>query len=370
MKIQFNDLGSQWKKIKKNTLPKILKTLKNGSYILGPEVNEFEKNFSEWNGNKFTIGVANGTDALKISISSLELKGKTIFYIPSNTYIATALSTYFSLVNNFDIKFIDCDEFLQINVNLLENSIIENLENYNNHVIIPVHLYGSSCDILKIMELSEKYKTYVIEDCSQAHGALGENGKKVGNYGHISAFSCYPGKNLGAAGDAGIIVTNDEILYKRCLYLRNLGSVVKYEHEVMGWNSRLDTIQSIILNEKLKFLNEWNDKRIDIANFFVKNIKNEKIKIINKAPYCEKHVYHIFCIMVEDRDNFQKFLNEKDIPNLIHYPIPIEKTKIFMNKKSKNDYTNFASEKILSLPIHPFMDKKQMRYIVNTVNSF
>lgn len=370
MKIQFNDLGSQWKKIQNSSLPKILKTLENGSYILGPEVNEFEKKFSEWNGNEYAVGVANGTDALKISISSLNLTGKTMFYIPSNTYIATAISTYFSLTKDFDIEFIDCDEFLQIDVDLLEKSIIINFENYDNHVIIPVHLYGSSCNIVKIMELSQIYNTYVIEDCSQAHGALGSDGRKVGNYGHIAAFSCYPGKNLGAAGDAGVILTNNEELYKRCLYLRNLGSVIKYEHEVLGWNSRLDTIQAIILSDKLNFLTEWNEKRIQVSEFFTKNIKNEKIKLFKKPEYCKKHVYHIFPILVEDRNSFQKFLNEKNIPNLIHYPIPIEKTPVFSDKKHISKLTNYFSDRIVSLPIHPFLDEKQLQYIVDVVNSY
>ena len=370
MKIKFNDLGSQWGEIKEVTLPKITTCLETGNFILGKEVEIFEQNFAKWNGNKFAIGVANGTDALKISIESLGLKGKSIFYIPANTFIATALSPYISFTKNFEIKLIDCDESCQIDYNLLEVEVKNDFNKYDNQIIIAVHLFGSSCDIEKIQILSKNFNCILIEDCSQSHGALTDSKKKVGTFGKVSAFSCYPGKNLGAAGDAGIIVTDDLEIYEKCKYLRNVGSIKKYEHDYKGWNSRLDTIQSIILDEKLKFLDEWNKKRNEIANFYTENIKNNKIKILKKPSYCSYHVYHIFVILTDEQKKLQDYLDKNGIPNLVHYPTPIEKTKAFLPNKFDNKKTKNFSNKMVSIPIHPFITEKEINYIVYKINNF
>jgi dTDP-4-amino-4,6-dideoxygalactose transaminase len=370
MNIKFNDLKSQWDSIKDDTLPKLLNCLENGNYILGEPVTIFEENFAKWNGNKYSIGVANGTDALKISIESLSLVGSSVFYIPSNTYIATALSPYLSFNKNFIIKLIDCDIYGQIDTILLEDEIKKDINSFQNLVVIPVHLFGSTCDIESIIEISNKYNLIVIEDCSQSHGATSKSGKKVGTFGRISAFSCYPGKNLGAAGDAGVIVTDDYDLYIKCKYLRNIGSIEKYVHKYKGWNSRLDTIQSIILDEKLKLLDEWNNNRINVAEYYINNIKNNKITILDKPPYCSKHVYHIFTILVNDRDKLQSYLNTHNIPNLIHYPIPIEKSESFYPNDFNSNKTLDFSKKIMSLPIHPFMTLNEMSFIVDKLNNF
>jgi len=370
MNIKFNDLSSQWEQISKNTLPSIIDVLETGNFILGKQVSEFENNFKNWNGNKYAVGVANGTDALMISVSSLPLNGSTIFYIQANTYIATLLGVVLSLNKNFRYKLIDCDEFYQIDTNLLELEIKNDLDKYDNYVVIPVHLYGVSCNMKHIMELKNKYGLRIIEDCSQSHGTLTDENKKVGTYGDVSAFSLYPGKNLGAAGDAGIIVTDNEEIYKKCLKLRNLGSVEKYNHEIIGWNSRLDTIQSVILNEKLKLIDEWNKKRNYVANKFLIGINNSLISLPKTPSYCNYNTYHIFPILCSKRESLMNYLSDNNIPSIIHYPTPIELSGAFFNENFSNKNTILFSNMLLSLPIHPFMNDEEINHIIKTLNNF
>lgn len=370
MKIKFNDLSSQWDQIKEKALPRLNKCFEKSNFILGEDVKIFEDNFSKWNNTRYTIGVGNGTDALKISIKSLDLIGNTIFYIPANTYIATLLGVVHSLTKEYTYKLIDCDEFFQMDMDILENELKKNKDNFQNTVVMPVHLYGSCCDMEKLLNLKKDYDFYIIEDCSQAHGTLGWDGKKVGNYGDIAAFSLYPGKNLGAFGDAGCIVTNNENLYHRCLNLRNLGSVEKYVHNVVGWNSRLDTVQSIILDEKLKFLDVWNARRNEISNEYTKYINNEYIITPKTPEFCKYHTFHIYAILSEKRNELLEYLNYHDIPTIIHYPIPIELTGAFFNSDLKNIQTLNISESILSIPLHPFMNQKEIDYIIEKLNNF
>lgn len=370
MKIKFNDLQSQWSQISEKTLPSIVNVLENGNFILGNQVNEFETNFKKWNGNKYAIGVANGTDALIISVSSLNLTGNTMFYIPANTYIATLLGVILSTNKDFKYKLIDCDKYYQLDVSKLEENIINNLNDYDNHIVIPVHLYGACCDMKKIMELKYKYNLTIIEDCSQSHGTVTSENKKVGTYGDVSAFSLYPGKNLGAAGDAGIIVTDNEEIYKKCLMIRNLGSIEKYKHDIIGRNSRLDTIQSVILNEKLKYIDIWNEKRNYVANQYNDKIKNIHISLNEVPNYCQYHTYHIFTILTKHRNEFINYMGRNNIPCLIHYPIPIERTLAFYDENLSNDNTLRFSNQLVSLPIHPFLTDDEINYICDTINNF
>jgi len=370
MNIKFNDLSAQWEKISEEVLPEILNVLETGNFILGNQVSIFENNFKNWNGNKFAVGVANGTDALMISVSALSLIGTTIFYIPSNTYIATLLGVVLSTNKDFVYKLIDCDEYYQIDTVILENELSKDYGNYDNYVVMPVHLYGVSCNMKHIIELRNKYGFKIIEDCSQAHGTITEENKKVGTYGDVAAFSLYPGKNLGAAGDAGIIVTDNEDIYKNCLKLRNLGSIKKYEHEIIGWNSRLDTLQSVILNGKLKYMDEWNKKRNYVAEKFIKGIKNNLIKLPTTPRYCGYNTYHIFPILCDDREKLMNYLSTKNIPSIIHYPIPIESTEAFKNNNFKSENTIKFSKLLVSLPIHPFMTDEEIDYIIMSLNDF
>ena len=302
MIVNFNNLHLQNKKIYSQSIKKIKNLFLRSDYILGSEVNDFEKRFAEYNTSKFAIGVNSGTDAIKLSCLALNLKGRIKFYIPANTFIATYIGA-FDAYKDADFTFIDCDEYYQISISDLENHLQLDRNNYDQLVVIGVHLYGHSCDLNSINNLKNKYNFYLIEDCSQAHGTLDEKGKKIGNKGEVNAFSLYPGKNLGSLGDAGIITTNNSQYYDYLLELRNIGSKEKYIHDVYGVNSRLDTIQAIFLNEKLNYLDLFNKKRIKIAKKYNSNIKNEFIQLPRTSNYCKKNTYHQYVIRSNYRND-------------------------------------------------------------------
>lgn len=367
--MKFNDLSMQWAAIEDVALPKLMDVMRTGNFILGSPVSVFEKAFATWNGNKHAIGVANGTDAIKICVRALDLKGKTKFYVPANTYIATLLGVVFSLESEYQYELIDCDSHFQIDCSILKESLVRDAGHYDNLVVMPVHLYGHCCNMSRLMDMKSRYGFMMIEDCSQAHGTITSDGKKVGQYGEVSAFSLYPGKNLGAAGDAGVIVTNDDSIAHRCMYLRNLGSIVKYEHDVIGWNSRLDTIQAVILNEKLNHIDAWNISRNRVADQLSTRIQNPHITIPQKADYCKYHTYHIYAILTDHREAFMEHLSKLGVPTLIHYPIPIEKSKAFLSNAGSTNTINY-SQRLVSLPMHPFLSDDEIERIVLSVNSF
>jgi dTDP-4-amino-4,6-dideoxygalactose transaminase len=371
MEIKFNDLFKQWEIIEKDVTPRLEELFKRSDFINGKAISEFEKNFAKYCGTKFAVGVSNGTDALKISLAALELESPCGVIIPANTFIATALAITYLSDLNYEIVLIDCDEYYQIDGDLLESYLKKNRKKWKSCVIIPVHLFGHPTDMKRILELAKTFECLILEDSSQAHGAIVLN-KKVGYFGDISAFSLYPGKNLGAAGDAGVITTNSEELYNKVKLLRNYGSSKKYYYDFKGWNNRMDTIQAIIVDEKLKHLDRWNDMRIEIANKYDNLLKNEKNIITPKmAPYINKQIYHIYAVRVKNRDKFQQYLLENNIPTVIHYPIPIQKTKPFKyldhfdNKKT----IKYANE-IISLPIYPFLRDEEIEYITKTITNF
>lgn len=370
MNIKFNDLGLQWATISATTLPKITTVLENGNFILGTNVKEFEDSFKIWNNNKFAIGVSNGTDGLVLAVSSLCLQGKSMFYVPANTYIATLLGVILSTCKNAEYKLIDCDNYFQIDMDILESQLNNDKNKYDNLIVMPVHLYGASANMSRLMKMKKKFSFKIIEDCSQSHGTITSDNLKVGNYGDVSVFSLYPGKNLGAAGDAGIIVTDDAKIHEKCLMLRNLGSIEKYKHEIVGFNSRLDTIQAVILNEKLKYMDDWNKKRNEVASLYLKNIESDFIKLPETPSYCNFNTYHIFPILTEFRNELMDYLSENLIPVIIHYPIPIEKTGAFYSENCSNKKTIEFSNKILSIPMHPFLSNSQVDYICEKINKF
>jgi dTDP-4-amino-4,6-dideoxygalactose transaminase len=292
--IKFLDIYQQDKNLHKEIFFKIKKLFKNGDFILGSEVKKFEAQFSKFTDSKYSIGCANGTDAITIALKSLNLKAGSEVIIPAMTYCSTAFA-----VINANLKPILADiNHLEPTISLFE--IKKKISN-KTKVIIPVHLYGSSADIRGIRNIIGKKKIYIIDDCAQAHGARDNNGNKIGSISDISTFSLYPGKNLGAYGDAGIITTNNKYFYNKIKKIRNLGSIKKFKHDEIGVNSRLDTIQAIILNKKIKKLNFLNNKRKKIANFYKTKIKNPKIVKLNYSKYC---VYHQYVVLVKNKKNF------------------------------------------------------------------
>lgn len=371
MIIKFNDLSKQWDLIKEEVSPRLEELFKKSDFIGGKAIEEFENNFSKYCKTKYAVGVSNGTDALKISLAALDLESPCGVIIPANTFIATALAiTYLSNIK-YEIILIDCDQYYQIDVDLLESYLKKNRKNWKSCVIIPVHLYGHPADMKRILEIAEEFNCFILEDASQAHGAIVLN-RKVGGLGDISAFSLYPGKNLGAAGDAGIITTNNEELFIKAKALRNYGSFKKYHYEYRGWNNRLDTIQAIILDSKLKYLDKWNNMRIEVANKYNDSIETNADVITPKhAPYIDKQIYHIYAIRVKDRDSFQKYLLEHNIPTIIHYPIPIQKTNPFLHLDNfDNKRTLKNANELISLPIYPFLSADEIDYITRTINKY
>ncbi len=360
--IRFLDIYKQDKNIHNKILSKIHNLFKRGDFILGDEVRLFEKNFTSLSKTKFAIGCANGTDALTLALKSLNLKDGSEVIIPAMTYCSTA----FSVINaNLKPILVDIDHRKPtICINEIKKKITSKTK-----VIMPVHLYGSVANIQEIRKLTKKRKIFIIDDCAQAHGSKDDRGKSVGSLADISTFSLYPGKNLGAYGDAGIITTNNKKIYLKLLKLRNLGAIKKFKHEEIGLNSRLDTIQAIILNEKIKYLKKNNNKRIRLAKIYNKNIKNRLISKITYSKYC---VFHQYVILVQNKKKFTKYLDINNIQYGFHYPKCIHELDIFKkdfkNKKFPN--SEIISKYGVSLPIDPNLSLRNLNFIIKKVNEY
>lgn len=368
MTVNFNNLYLQNQKIRNKSFKRLNQLMTSSSFILGNDVKIFEDNFKNYIGTKYAIGVNSGTDAIKLACKALDIIGELIIFIPANSFIASYTGAY-EAYPDAHFEFVDCDEYFQINIKDLESKILKN-KNFANKIVIPVHLYGHSCNMKKIVDLKNKYNFHIVEDCSQSHGSITNLNKKTGSIGIVNAFSLYPGKNLGALGDAGIITTDSEDIYKKLLSIRNIGSIQKYVHDDFGYNSRLDTIQSIFLDEKLKYLDIFNNKRIKIAKKFLAGINNSAIKLPLKANYCKRHVYHLFVLRTEFRDQLQKYLCDNNIQTVIHYPYPIYDNKYLLKYKNNCENADLFSKQIISIPMHPFLNDAEIDYIISTLNSF
>ena len=368
MKVEFNNLKAQWDLVKNPCLSKIKSLFDNSDFILGNSVFEFENSFSNYVGCEYSVGTSNGTDALKLATQSLGLHSEsTLVIIPANTFIATILGVEQALPSS-KFMLIDCNEYHQIDTFLLEKILSEHRKFFHNCVIVPVHLYGYTCDMDHIKKIANTYDCAIIEDSSQAHGAK-YKGKMVGTFGNASAFSLYPGKNLGAAGDAGIITTNSEDTSNKLKLLRNLGADKKYHHEIKAGNHRLDTIQAIVLLEKLKFLDKWNQSRRDVVQRYENGISNPKVKLPITPEYCIP-VHHVYPVTVDNRNNFQQFLSLNGIQNMVHYPIGIGDTPMYQHIKLPNSKSKFYNDTMVSIPIHPFLEEKQIDHIISTINKY
>ena len=367
MVVKFNNLTLQWEIIKKECKIGLERLFERSNFILGEEVQEFEHAFAQYVGCKHAIGVSNGTDALKLSAQALTLEGNSCFVLPALTFVAT-LGGIEQAYPNATYHLIDCDEYFQMNVEHLEKFVSKNRGLYENMIIVPVHLYGYACDMTSICHIAETNNCRILEDSSQAHGTRWKS-KVVGSFGDVSAFSLYPGKNLGAAGDAGIITTNDSSLYERILMLRNLGSVEKHVHQIRGGNHRLDTIQAIVLKEKIKHIEEWNEQRRRVVSQYEKLIKNSKIRLPTTPKDCLP-THHVYPVLVDNRDEFTSFLDSKDIQWGIHYKVCIEKMKPYQHLSGPNREALAYTEKMVSLPIHPFMTDEEVNYLCGVLNQY
>ena len=369
--IKFLDLKKQYEGIKSEIDEAVFNVINDTAFVGGKYVGEFENNFAEYIGVKHAIGVGNGTDALETALWVLDLPKGSEVIVPANTFIATAEAV---TRNGLKIRFVDCNEYYQIDINSLEKNI-----NENTSAIIAVHLYGHPADMGKILETANKYNLKVIEDAAQAHGAgikwKMENGeckiKKVGSFGDLATFSFYPGKNLGAYGDGGMVVTDDDELAKRIRKYINHGRSDKYLHEFEGRNTRLDGIQAAILNVKLKYLNEWIEKRNYVANRYLSEIKNPLIKL-PKVKDGIKHVWHLFVIQVQDRKKFKDYMNNNDIQTGIHYPVALPKLEAYRYLKQNCESFKACNEDkfLVSLPIGEHLEDKNIDYIIEVVNKY
>ena len=358
--IKFLDIYKQDKIILNKIYSDIKKIIKKNNFILGEEVIKFEKEFSNFCGSKYAISCGNGTDALTIALKILNLPKNSEVLIPAMTYCSTA----FAVINaNLKPVLIDLKENEPtLNIELIKRKITSKTK-----VIMPVHLYGSVVNLRLIKNIIKRKKIIIIDDCSQAHGAK-LNNRKVGSLADISCFSLYPGKNLGAYGDAGIITTNSKFFYKKIKNFRNLGSVVKFKHTQVGVNSRMDTIQAAILSRKLTQLNFLNNKRKKIAKFYNKMINNKNIVKLN---YSKGAVYHQYVILTKKRNQLIKIFNSNKIQYGFHYPKTINQLECFKKNFKLQKFPN--SEKIskqgLSLPINPHLSILEIKKITQIINS-
>lgn len=338
----------------------------SGWYIRGSKSHELEKNLSKYLGSKFVIGVGNGLDALSIILRSYKELGKLQegdeIIVPANTYIATVLAI---TENNLTPIFVE-PNYSDYNIN---TALIEERISARTKGILLVHLYGNPCWSKKIETLKSKYNLIVIEDNAQAIGANWK-GIMTGNLGDASGLSFYPGKNLGALGDAGAIATNDEKLADVAKSISNYGSEKKYFNQFQGLNSRLDEIQAAFLLVKLNHLDKENRHRESIANIYLKEIQNSKVRL-PKLSSSGKHVWHLFVVRVENREDFQDYLFRSGIETLIHYPIPIHKQDCYQTYRNlKLPITEDIHRTVLSLPIGPTMSLEDAHYVADIVNKY
>ena len=342
--------------------------LNSGYYILGSEVKSFETNFSSYCGVNHCVGVANGLDALtlifKAYIELGKLQQNDEILVPANTYIASILS-----VINAGLKpvFVEPDEAtFNISPSEIEKHITPKVKG-----ILVVHLYGQLADMTRINTIAKNHNLLVVEDAAQAHGAISDSEeKKAGNLSDAAGFSFYPSKNLGALGDAGAVTTNDSELVEKIRILRNYGSSKKYVNDILGINSRLDELQAAFLDIKLKYLDEDNTRRRAIASLYLNGITNEKIQL----PYynnSENHVFHVFVVRVENREEFIAYLERNRIGYLIHYPIPPHKQKALSTYKTLSlPVTESIHQTVVSLPISPVMTNEDVQTIINALNHY
>ncbi len=370
--IQMVDTQTQYKKIKPTIDQAIQEVLDSSAFINGKIVQEFAANLANYLGVRHVIPCANGTDALQIAMMALNLQPGDEVITPSFTYIAT---TEVVALLKLTPVFVEVDP----QTFCIDPVAVQKAITSKTKAIVPVHLYGQSAPMEEIMNIAREFNLYIIEDNAQAIGSdfIFSNGqkKKSGTIGTIGATSFYPSKNLGAFGDGGALSTDDDELAVKIKMIANHGQSKRYYHEMVGCNSRLDSIQAAILNEKLKHLDEYVEARRKAADFYDKALANNlKIKIPFRAPY-SSHAFHQYTLILEDvnRDELHKYLAEQNIPSMIYYPVPAHRQKMFAQFNSASLHmpvTDWLTERVISLPMHTELDTEQLKYVTDKVLSF
>ncbi len=364
MNIPFVDLTRQPNVLRSKIRARIDRIILTSDFILGKEAETFEQEFAKYVGTRYAIGVASGTDAILLSLLALGIKPGDEIIVPAMTFVATV-----SPIVQIGAKPVIVD--ILLDKPLIDPDRIEQAITPRTKAIIPVHLYGFPCNMSAILGIAKRHKLFVIEDACQAHGSM-YHGKKMGSFGHIGCFSFYPSKNLGAYGDGGTIVTSDETVAHKLAMLRNHGQVAKYRHEILGFNSRLDTIQATVLRQKLPYLDRWNRKRRAVAAWYDYFLKDLPVTIMKEDPKTKTN-YHIYAIRSSGRDALLKFLQSKHISCGIHYPEPIHLLPPFAFLKHKRgDFPNAEkfSYSTLSLPMFPGLQKREVEHVAANIRIF
>ena len=374
MEVPFLDLKVQYRSIKDEIDNAIQKVLDNTAFILGPSVSEFEKEFAKIHNVKYCLGTSSGTDGNHLALWSLNIGPGDEVIIPANTFIATAWGA--TLCGATPV-FIDCHtESYNIDPGKVERAITKRTK-----AIVAVHLYGQSADMNSLRKISKEYNIHFVEDAAQAH--LAEyKGKKVGSLSEVTSFSFYPGKNLGAYGEAGAVVTNDENIFQKIKKLREHGQSKKYYHETFGHNYRMEGIQGAVLEVKLKYIDNWTNQRRRVADRYRELLNNLEQIILPVEMPDHKHVYHLYVIKVnvgdrrknqEVRNNLQAYLQEQKISTGLHYPVPLHMQECFKHlghKQGDFPETEMLAESGLSLPMYPELSDDQIEYVVSKIKYF
>ncbi len=341
----------------------VLRALNSGRYVLGAEISEFEKRFAEYMGVRNCVALNSGTDALILAFRAIGIHPGDEVICPAGTYIASVIG----ITENGGIPvFVDMDDYMEIDTEKIEEKVTEKTK-----AILPVHLFGQCSRMDRIVEMAKKHNLLLIEDCAQCHGAT-FGGQLAGTFGDIACFSFYPTKPLGAFGDAGAIITDRDDLAEKIRLLRNYGSKIKYHNEINGINSRMDEIQAAALKVGLEHMDEGNAERRRQAQMYIEGIRNSKVVI---PPVYEEvyHVYHLFPILVEDRDRFQEYLERNGIRTQVHYPIPPYAAECYKEwGYSWNDFPNAAryAEQEVSLPIYAGLPDEEVAYVIDVINRY
>lgn len=362
--IKFADPLSEYLNLRAEIDANISRVLLSGNYVLGAFVEDFETQFSSYVGSSHCVGVGSGLDALVLALKALDIGEGDEVLVPTHTFFATWLAV-------LNVGAIPIGVQVRKDSFTIDPDSIEAKINHRTRAIIPVHLYGNSCEMDEILFLAKKYRLYVIEDAAQAHGAK-YKGRRIGAHGDLVAWSFYPTKNLGCFGDGGALTTDNPQIATKLRALRNYGSTEKYIHDYLGLNSRLDEIQAAVLTVKLSQLDELNSKRAKIAEYYFQNICNASITL-PKILLNQTQVWHLYVIQCEQRDKLKNHLQKLGIPSLIHYPIiPAKQTSISNLAQSSTYFFDEAglTSKILSLPMHPFLTQCDLYTIVQAINTF
>ncbi len=365
LKVPFLDLKSVNQRFKDETLKAIESVIDSGWYILGESVERFESEYAKFSGVRFCVGVGSGLDALILSLKALNIGVGDEIIVPANTYIATWLAV--SAVGAMPVPVEPDPSTYNIDPDRIPDKITSKTK-----AILAVNLYGQPANLSRIKQIADEYNLFLIEDNAQAHGAL-HKGKRTGSWGIVNGTSFYPGKNLGALGDAGAVTTNDTKIAEKTRILRNYGSPQKYVHVEQGVNSRLDEMQAAILSVKLKYLEQDNKRRQKIAQIYLENLSGIGDLILPVTKPENTHVYHQFVIRTRYRDALRDFLAEQGIGTLIHYPIPPHLQKAYKSlgyKRGDFPITEEIADSILSLPIYPTLENWQIELVVESIKDF